>query len=103
SSASESDDEDDGDLEERHIPVSSPDVLSSEQEACDLGRDGDFEKDNILLSQLAEYQYRSGTKRRTFPPPTSRTRTHTIVSRPPRSQRYCPKCYNCSRIVFVIF
>ncbi|KAL3281797.1 hypothetical protein HHI36_004998, partial [Cryptolaemus montrouzieri] len=55
SSASESDDEDDGVLKEHHIPLSSSPVSDSEQEACDLEREDDSEQDNIPLSQLAGY------------------------------------------------
>ncbi|KAL3284059.1 hypothetical protein HHI36_018227 [Cryptolaemus montrouzieri] len=68
--ASESEDEDDGDLEKHHTPLSSP------QEACE--RDDEYEEDNIPLSQLAGYQSRSGIKWSKFPPPTSRTRATTL-------------------------
>ncbi|KAL3289960.1 hypothetical protein HHI36_023343 [Cryptolaemus montrouzieri] len=78
SESDDEDDEDDGDLEEHHIPLSSPHVSDSGQEACDLERDDNSEEDNIPLSQLAGYQSRSGTKWSKFPPPTSRNKAHTL-------------------------
>lgn len=56
----------------------------SEQDAEEEREQNDStSEDDLLLSALARYQSRNGTKWSKFPPPPTRTRSYNIMSRPP--------------------
>ena len=103
SSSSEADDEEDGASEEQHVPLSSPHISDSEQEADELERDGDSQEDNVPLSQLAGYLSRNGTRWSKFPPPTSRTRAHNIMTRHPGPKGIARDAKTCLQSFLLFF
>ncbi|KAJ8721321.1 hypothetical protein PYW07_002096 [Mythimna separata] len=76
-----SESEEGGELAEQSGPLGSPYHSDTEQD----GEEVEDEDEDVPLSTLASYQSRNGTKWSKIAPPTSRTRSHNILVRPPGS------------------
>lgn len=75
---SESEEESRGFVEQSG-PFGSPHHSDTEQD----GEEDEDEDEDVPLSTLASYQSHNGTKWSKIAPPTSRTRSHNILVRPP--------------------
>ncbi|GBP47722.1 hypothetical protein EVAR_14253_1 [Eumeta japonica] len=84
SSGSSSNDEEEYTVEQS-APCQSPHESESEQDHSEVDAEHDMSSsdEDMLLSALASYQSRNGTKWSKLSPPTTRKRSHNIVSRPP--------------------